>query len=151
MGNKPKPIEMRILEGNPGHRPIKRNRPKYNPANTSPTRGMSYYEKKIWKYLVDRLYPNGVLKEPDILMFEAWVKTFAKWRETERKARDYTPSAENGFKPNPYARQALQYLRECRLLPRPVCGQSSLPTSGSSARQRSSSTFWLSRGQGPLF
>ena len=84
-GRKPKPTALKLLEGNPGRRPIRggepqppRNQPTC-PAHLSPT------AKAEWKRLAQSLNKMGLLTQVDRAVFSAYCQAYGRWVEAERK------------------------------------------------------------------
>ena len=89
-GRKPKPVALRVLEGNPGKRPIGREpRPAGGqpscPAHLSPT------AKAEWKRLARMLNQIGILTQADRAALAAYCQAYGRWVEAERKLAE-TPT-----------------------------------------------------------
>lgn len=88
-GRKQKPIELKILQGNPGKRKIPTNIPKSEllESYVAP-KTLDRAEKKKWDELVAIIKPTGVLTKADIdvlIMYcKAWVG-FIKWDKQSKK------------------------------------------------------------------
>ena len=85
-GRKPKPTELRLLEGVPGHsRPINENEPK--PPKTlvlRPPAWMMPEAKKCWKKYAPILNDMGVITEVDIPAFEGFCQSYAMWKAAQQ-------------------------------------------------------------------
>ncbi len=71
-GRKPKPIELRILQGNPSHRPLPKNIPQPEKLYNIPEVPI-YFDKdakEIWNYLTPKLINCGILSDIDIYVLE---------------------------------------------------------------------------------
>jgi len=82
-GRKPKPTELKLLEGNPGKRPLNKNEPK--PEKKAP-RCPSWLEpeaKKEWKRMAKTLEAIGVLTQVDAAAFAGYCQAYARWKEAE--------------------------------------------------------------------
>lgn len=78
-GRKPKPTAIKVLEGNPGKRPLNANEPK--PEKKSP-KCPSWLEpeaKKEWRRMAKVLERLGVLTEIDAAAFEVTRKFYFKY------------------------------------------------------------------------
>lgn len=64
-GPQPKPSNLRVLEGNPGHKPLNPNEPRYPPGVPDRPRGMSRAAGEIWDELVREMGPTKVLRRVD--------------------------------------------------------------------------------------
>jgi P27 family predicted phage terminase small subunit len=82
-GRKPKPTALKVLEGNPGKRPLNNNEPK--PEKKAP-RCPSWLEpeaKKEWKRMAKTLEAIGVLTQVDAAAFAGYCQAYARWKEAE--------------------------------------------------------------------
>ena len=82
-GRKPKPTALKVLEGNPGGRPLNPNEPK--PAKKAP-RCPSWLEdeaKKEWRRMGKTLEQMGLLTEMDMAAFAGYCQAYARWKEAE--------------------------------------------------------------------
>ncbi len=82
-GRKPKPTALKVLEGNPGTRPLNKNEPQ--PEKKAP-RCPSWLEpeaKKEWKRMAKTLEAMGVLTQVDRTAFEGYCQAYARWKEAE--------------------------------------------------------------------
>ncbi len=82
-GRKPKPTALKLLEGNPGKRPLNTKEPK--PEKKAP-RCPSWLEpeaKKEWKRMSKTLEAMGVLTQVDGAAFAGYCQAYARWKEAE--------------------------------------------------------------------
>ncbi|MGI6721768.1 MAG: phage terminase small subunit P27 family [Anaerovoracaceae bacterium] len=82
-GRKPKPTELKVLEGNPGKRTLNKNEPR--PDKKAP-RCPSWLEdeaKKEWKRMGKVLEQMGLLTDMDMAAFAGYCQAFARWKEAE--------------------------------------------------------------------
>ena len=112
--NKPKPSEIRELEGNRGHRPIPEVvKPK--PIFPRPSRWLLKTAKKEWRRLVPELHCLGLLTVIDIAALEGYCQCYARWKDAEAKVKIEVLETEKGFQyPNPYISIAMKYSKELR-------------------------------------
>lgn len=78
-GRKPKPTALKVLEGNPGKRPL-------NDREPVPPKGTAWLlpeAKKEWKRLAPALEAMGVLTMADLTAFEGYCQAYARWKEAE--------------------------------------------------------------------
>src|SRR5512146_3144589 len=87
-GPTPKPTALKILEGNPGHRPL-------NPDEPMPTAGeppcppwLADEAKAEWDRIVPELSRLNVLTVIDGAALAAYCQAFARWAEAEVKCRE---------------------------------------------------------------
>lgn len=113
-GRKPKPPELRIIEGNRGHRPIPET-PKTKPAHPPTPHWLSAAAKKEWRKIVPELYQIGLLKIVDVKGMEAYCTCYAKWREVSEKTKIGVMTAASGYVyANPLINVELKYAKEMR-------------------------------------
>ena len=82
-GRKPKPTAIKILEGNPGKRPLNDKEPK--PEKKAP-RCPSWLEpdaKTEWKRMAKVLEGLGLLTKVDMSAFAGYCQAYARWKEAE--------------------------------------------------------------------
>lgn len=82
-GRKPKPTALKVLEGNPGKRPLNQNEPK--PEKKAP-KCPSWLEpeaKKEWRRMSKALEAIGVLTQVDAAAFSGYCQAFARWKQAE--------------------------------------------------------------------
>lgn len=89
-GRKQKPIELKILQGNPGKRKIPLNIPKAGePDSYNAPVCLDIEEKEKWDEMVAIIKPTGILTKADVdilvMYCKAWVG-FKKWDEMAKKA-----------------------------------------------------------------
>ena len=84
-GRKPKPTRLKLIEGNPGKRPIRGAEPK--PPGTLPTcpAHLSATAKAEWKRLAKSLHRIGLLTQVDRAVLAAYCQAYGRWVEAERK------------------------------------------------------------------
>ncbi|KEI05970.1 phage terminase small subunit P27 family [Clostridium botulinum] len=82
-GRKPKPTALKVLEGNPGKRPLNIDEPK--PKKKAP-KCPSWFEpeaKKEWRRMSKTLEQIGVLTQVDGAAFAGYCQAYARWKEAE--------------------------------------------------------------------
>ena len=82
-GRTPKPTALKILEGNPGKRPLNQNEP--SPEKKAPE-CPSWLEpeaKKEWERMADIMEGIGILTEIDMTAFAGYCQAYARWKEAE--------------------------------------------------------------------
>ena len=82
-GRKPKPTALKVLEGNPGKRPLNKNEPV--PEKKAP-KCPSWLEpeaKKEWRRMSKILEVLGILTEIDSSAFCGYCQAYARWKEAE--------------------------------------------------------------------
>lgn len=82
-GRKPTPTAIKVLEGNPGHRPLNEREPK--PLRKAPTcpKWLEPAAKKEWRRLAKQMEAIGILTDVDMAAFASYCQAFARWKEAE--------------------------------------------------------------------
>ena len=88
-GPAPQPTVLRMMRGNPGHRPVNQDEPK--PPAVKPDSGLAQCPKwltgearNLWKRIAPDAIASGLLTVVDLPAFEALCLSYARWRELER-------------------------------------------------------------------
>ena len=82
-GRKPKPTPLKVLEGNPGKRPLNDREPVPPKATLKCPAWLLPEAKKEWKRLAPALEAMGVLTMADLTAFEGYCQAYARWKEAE--------------------------------------------------------------------
>ena len=82
-GRKPKPTALKILEGNPGKRPLNENEPIPPKGNIKCPTWLLPEAKKEWKRMAKQLEHLGILTEIDMAAFAGYCQAYARWKEAE--------------------------------------------------------------------
>lgn len=82
-GRKPKPTAVKLLEGNPGKRPINKREP--TPQKVAPKcpTWLNEEAKLEWDRLADKMMNLGTLTEMDMAAFAGYCQSYARWKEAE--------------------------------------------------------------------
>lgn len=90
-GRKPKPTVLKLIEGNPGRRPIKGAEPK--PSSDVPTcpAHLGPSAKAEWKRLARDLNRVGLLTMVDRAALAVYCQSWGRWVEAERKLQQTPP------------------------------------------------------------
>lgn len=99
VGRKPKPTNLKILQGNPGHRPLPANEPKPEPIAPKCPSHLDKTAKREWRRVAPELEKLGLLTRIDMAALAAYCQTYSRWAEAEAMIRKHgvlikTP---NGF------------------------------------------------------
>jgi P27 family predicted phage terminase small subunit len=97
-GRKPKPTQLRIIEGNPGHRPLQKNEPK--PTPVAPTRPdwLDPEAKREWGRIVPELERLGLLTLVDRGALAAYCQAWGRAVQAEKVlAGGLTFTTPNGY------------------------------------------------------
>lgn len=82
-GRKPKPTALKLLEGNPGKRPLNVNEPKPQKKTQKCPSWLEAEAKKEWRRMSKQLEELGVLTQVDTLAFAGYCQAYARWKEAE--------------------------------------------------------------------
>lgn len=85
-GRKNKPTNLRVLEGNPGKRPLPKDEPK--PLDTSKPNPPSHLDKyglEEWNRVCDGLHAMGVLFSIDMAILAAYCVSYSRWKQAEEE------------------------------------------------------------------
>lgn len=98
-GPAPKPSALRVLEGNPGHRPINRSEPKPRPIAPKCPSWLDAEAKREWRRIAPALERLGLLTEIDGAALAGYCQSYARWRQCQQVlAKDgLTFKTESGY------------------------------------------------------
>lgn len=82
-GRKPKPTALKVLEGNPGKRPLNGNEPKPEKVAPKCPTWLEPEAKKEWRRMTKTLEAIGVLTQVDTTAFAGYCQAYARWKEAE--------------------------------------------------------------------
>ena len=80
-GSKPKPTRLKILEGNPGKRPLPINEPKPTPIAPECPVWLHKDAKKEWKRVAPELEKIGLLTTVDMAALATYCESWAQYKE----------------------------------------------------------------------
>lgn len=104
-GRRPKPTAMKLLAGNPGHRPLNTNEPKPSGTPTCP-RHLDADAKKEWHRISAELIAMGMLTIVDRAALAGYCASWSRWIKAEQQIEKYgmvVKSPKSGFPiQNPY-------------------------------------------------
>ncbi len=87
-GRKPRPTALKLIEGNPGKRPLNPREPKPErrvptcPAHLSPT------AKAEWKRVARQMAVLGMISDLDRAALAAYCQAYGRWVEAEHKLKE---------------------------------------------------------------
>ena len=86
MSNRPKPTGLRILQGNPGRRPLNQNEPEPKAPTKvpSPPRFLGSEAKAEWRRVVKKLLDVGLYTELDRSALAAYCVCWDTWRQANK-------------------------------------------------------------------
>jgi P27 family predicted phage terminase small subunit len=94
-GPAPKPTALKILAGNPGHRPINAAEPKPDPSMPSCPKWLTKEAKAEWRRVARRLHDAGVLTSVDRAVLATYCQAWARWCEAEQMIEQHGQTATN--------------------------------------------------------
>ncbi len=124
-GRKPKPTELKRVQGNPGKRPLPKNEPRPTKPVKKP-RGMNRGAKKFWDEYAPEIERLGILTGVDVSAFRLLSEHYVLsiWAVRELHEGGLIVEGVNGPKKNPVAtifkensRMALRYMSEFGMTP----------------------------------
>jgi|SRR5579859_1071165 len=88
-GRRPLPTAIKVLTGNPGHRPLNEDEPK--PAIEMPEmpKSLSRAARREWHYITWALLKIGLLSGMDGKALAAYCEAYAEWEQASRDVRKY--------------------------------------------------------------
>jgi len=80
-GPRTRPTKLKLLQGNPGRRPLPKNEPKPEKAETLPKapKFLDAIAKKEWRRMARQLYVLGLLTNLDITALAAYCTNYSLW------------------------------------------------------------------------
>jgi len=113
-GRKPKPYNLRVIEGNREHRPLPEC-PQPKIAHLKAPVWMSKEAKKEWKRIIKELYANNLFTKMDKAALEGYCVCYARWKEAEKKVDVPIFKTEKGYiGMHPLVSIALKYSAQMR-------------------------------------
>jgi P27 family predicted phage terminase small subunit len=74
---------MKVLEGNPGRRPLNENEPEFRPNSPRCPSYLQGEARREWRRVVNELYDAGVLTSVDRAALAAYCQCYARWIDAE--------------------------------------------------------------------
>lgn len=88
-GRKPKPTNLKILEGNPGKRPLPTREPKPAPVAPKCPSWISREAKKEWKRVAPQLERLGLLTQMDMVALAGYCEAWATYIEASTYLQEH--------------------------------------------------------------
>ena len=103
-GGRPRtPTQLKILRGNPGHRPLPENEPLPKEGIPQRPTWLASEAKREWKRIVPELRAVGLLTLVDRAALAAYCQSWARWRAAEEAISEHGSTMEVG--PTHYLQQ----------------------------------------------
>ncbi len=87
-GRKPKPTALRLITGNPGHRPINRNEPKPKPVLLPCPEFVQGEARKAWDKVAKKLHKVGLLTEIDDMALAILCQSWAEYLDAAAQLQE---------------------------------------------------------------
>lgn len=116
-GRPPKPTRLKILNGNPGKRPLNRDEPQFRIGAPTCPAHLDAEAKKEWRRVIKELTAIGMMTHVDRAALAAYCVTWSRWVKAEEKVKlagEVLKATEGGFYQNPYlsvANKAMEKMR----------------------------------------
>lgn len=88
-GRKPKPTHLKVLQGNPGRRPLPADEPKLESCFPDPPGHLSEAARKHWNEVGGMLHETGILTALDADALAAYCELHVRWVEANEQIRKY--------------------------------------------------------------
>jgi P27 family predicted phage terminase small subunit len=99
-GRKPKPTQLRVLEGMKGHRPLNKNEVKPKEVAPECPSWLNEYAQEEWQSISKELLELGLLTNIDGTALAGYCQAVARWRQAEEFLEKYSKDKDgkcNGF------------------------------------------------------
>ena len=83
-GRKPKPTKLRLMQGNPGKRPINKDEPQPPCGSMEPPKYLSKQAKKVWGEVAPELFKLGLLTILDRQALARYCVQHSRWMAAEK-------------------------------------------------------------------
>jgi P27 family predicted phage terminase small subunit len=83
-GRKPKPTNLKVIQGNPGKRQLNKNEPRPDPALPDPPEHLNEDAHAEWERVARGLYNMGCLSVVDRGTLAAYCQAYGRWVQAER-------------------------------------------------------------------
>jgi P27 family predicted phage terminase small subunit len=104
-GRKLKPLEIKVLNGNPGHRPLPIDSVKFQELESAVTpEWLDEMAKECWEWYSPLLLNQKILTRGDLHNLEAFCSAYSRWRQAEEQVKllgVIYPDGHDGYKKNP--------------------------------------------------
>lgn len=84
-GRIPRPTKLKVIDGNPGRRPLNKNEPQphVSPLVPPPPKFLNTDGREEWARIAPELHALGLLTDVDLAVLAAYCHAFARWRQAE--------------------------------------------------------------------
>ena len=118
-GRRPKPTALKILEGNPGKRPLPEREPKFDASKGKPPSWLNVPARKVWRRLAPGLISNGLLTLQDEQAFACYCQACGHLAvlESGLKSRRASPDREEAARIRDWQRLIVTWAEQFGLSP----------------------------------
>jgi P27 family predicted phage terminase small subunit len=89
-GRKPTPAQLKLVQGNPGRRPVRNDEPKPAPAtNPAPPAHLSDEAREHWQQVAAELSAARVLTKLDVDALAMYCESYARWAWANAQIRKH--------------------------------------------------------------
>lgn len=108
-GRRPKPTPLKLLAGNPGHRPLPEDEPEPPPASIDPPDHLEGDALAEWNRMAPMLKEAGMFSVADRIALSLVCDVYAEYLDARRKEKEMAPSgvaggAKGGVVTSPFRR-----------------------------------------------
>lgn len=103
-GRKPKPTYLKLIQGNPGHRPLNHDEPQPEGDLIEPPESFSPPQRVLWRTTLANV-PDGLLRRLDLGIFASYVVNLSEFLLADQKVQalgSVVVTAGNQAMQNPY-------------------------------------------------
>lgn len=111
-GPAPKPTALKVLQGNPGRRPLTQNEPKPRVQRLRCPLWLDPEAQQEWRRLSPELRRLGLLTFVDLAVFAAYCQAYSRWRQAERALSEHGLVMEIGGKEDEEGKRTGAYLQQ---------------------------------------
>lgn len=117
-GRKTKPTSLKLLDGNPGKRPLPENEPiPLDASKPTPPSHLNEYALEEWNRVCDGLHAMGILFNIDMAILAAYCVSYSRWKQAEEILNNLR---EHGTK----IEALIQVTHHGNMIPHPLVGVS---------------------------
>lgn len=103
-GRKPKPTFLKLIEGNPGHRPLNIDEPQPEGQLVDPPETFNAQQQALWRKEIAKV-PEGMLRKLDMAAFASYIVHFHEFLHAAQRVAELGPivrTRANQPQVNPY-------------------------------------------------
>lgn len=108
-GQRPQPTVLKIMRGNPGHRPLNPDEPHPEICRTDPPQELDQFAQDEWRRVIDELVTNRLMTSLYRAALAGYCQAWSNWVQAELKVREHGAvyTTQTGTqKPSPWVARA---------------------------------------------